>query len=474
MTRDRSILIPPPSPPASTGILRVSGNQIVGQDGKPVILRGAGLGGHLNMENFITGYPGHEHEMRRALKIALGEERYDFFFDKFLEYFFTEADAKFFASLGFNCIRIPFNYRHFEDDMNPGSARQKESTPFLTCILLLEVRVFRYISLMRANDERTEPGQNPGWHCDSGINKSLFWEHAEFQNRAIALWEALATRYRGNTWVAGYNPLNEPCDEEHTRLLAWYNRVEKAIHNIDPDHILFFDGNTYATDFSHFGAPLPNSVYACHDYSTYGFPDGEPYEGTEEQKSKLVSTLGKKIEYQKQHNVPIWNGEWGPVYASPDDTPDWQEVNKNRYHLVKDQLQLYEDAGISWSIWLYKDIGFQGMVHTSPDSEYMKLVESFLAKKKEFALDGWGCDSKRVASTFQPIEEWMLNASPNLANRYPSLGSGAKRHISRVLREMLLSEAMTVEYASYFAALSETELDKVAASFKFENCTQRK
>lgn len=89
--------------------------------------------------------------------------------------------------------------------------------------------------------------------------------------------------------------------------------------------------------------------------------------------AKLVLTLGKKIEYQKQHNGPIWNGtkaltlstarlcltfsfagEWGPVYADADDTPDWQEVNKDRYHLVKDQLQLYEDAGISWSIWLYK------------------------------------------------------------------------------------------------------------------------
>lgn len=55
MARDRSIPVPPPSPPASTGILRVSGNQIVAEDGKPVILRGAGLGGHLNMENFITG-----------------------------------------------------------------------------------------------------------------------------------------------------------------------------------------------------------------------------------------------------------------------------------------------------------------------------------------------------------------------------------------------------------------------------------
>lgn len=50
---------------------------------------------------------------------VLGKEKADFFFDKFLEYFFTEADAKFFADLGLNCIRLPFNYRHFEDDMNP-------------------------------------------------------------------------------------------------------------------------------------------------------------------------------------------------------------------------------------------------------------------------------------------------------------------------------------------------------------------
>jgi len=35
-----------------------------------------------SMENFITGYPGHEHEMRAAMLEVLGQEKYDFFFDK--------------------------------------------------------------------------------------------------------------------------------------------------------------------------------------------------------------------------------------------------------------------------------------------------------------------------------------------------------------------------------------------------------
>jgi aryl-phospho-beta-D-glucosidase BglC (GH1 family) len=103
----------------SSGILRTQGTEVVGQDGKPVILRGAALGGWMNMENFITGYPGHESEHRAAMKKVLGQENYEFFFDKWLEYFFTDADAVFFASLGLNALRLPFNYRHFEDDMNP-------------------------------------------------------------------------------------------------------------------------------------------------------------------------------------------------------------------------------------------------------------------------------------------------------------------------------------------------------------------
>lgn len=107
--------------------LTVQGEHIT-LDGKPIILKGAGLGGWsksnrwslsacrgqcahtprpVNMENFITGYPGHEYQVRAALRNVLGEEKYEYFFDKFLEYFFTEDDAAFFASLGLNCIRLP-------------------------------------------------------------------------------------------------------------------------------------------------------------------------------------------------------------------------------------------------------------------------------------------------------------------------------------------------------------------------------
>lgn len=58
------------------------------------------------MENFITGYPGHEDGMRRSLKSVMDQEKYDHYFNSFLHHFFTEKDADFFkeVSLFFPCL----------------------------------------------------------------------------------------------------------------------------------------------------------------------------------------------------------------------------------------------------------------------------------------------------------------------------------------------------------------------------------
>ncbi|KAE9377514.1 glycoside hydrolase family 5 protein [Stipitochalara longipes BDJ] len=100
----------------ATGIPKVRGKRIIDVEGNHVILRGAGLGGWMNMENFITGFPGHEKGHRATMLQILGQEKYEFFFDRWLVYFFTEADAKYFSQLGLNYIQLPLNYRHFEDD----------------------------------------------------------------------------------------------------------------------------------------------------------------------------------------------------------------------------------------------------------------------------------------------------------------------------------------------------------------------
>ena len=99
--------------------------------------------------------------------------------------------------------------------------------------------------------------------------------------------------------------MNEPADPEHTRLQVWYKDVERAIRKVDPDHILFLDGNSYSMDFSAFEEVLPNCVYSIHDYSNMGFPAGQPYEGTDEQIDTLKRQYERKVAFMRDRKVPV-------------------------------------------------------------------------------------------------------------------------------------------------------------------------
>lgn len=149
--------------------------------------------------------------------------------------------------------------------------------------------------------------------------------------------------------IAGYNPLNEPTDPTQTRLIEFYDRVIAAIRAVDSHHALFLDGNTFASDFSHFGDAhknWPNTAYAIHDYSSFGFPSTpEPYEGTDAQRRRLRRSYEKKREWMDERGLCVWNGEWGPVYARKEYEGDaMDEINERRYNVLKDQLELYAKA----------------------------------------------------------------------------------------------------------------------------------
>lgn len=187
------------------------------------------------------------------------------------------------------------------DDLNPGVLKQ-DGFRFVDRIVDACAAEGIYTIL----DMHTFPGgQNQGWHCDSGLHRALFWEYKDLQDRAINLWVEIAKYYKDYQWIAGYNPMNEPADPDHTGLQEFYSRVEKAIRSVDSEHILWLDGNTYSMDFSGFKHILPNCVYAIHDYSNMGFPAGSPYEGSDEQKQILRKQYERKVEFMRKHKVPV-------------------------------------------------------------------------------------------------------------------------------------------------------------------------
>ena len=187
-------------------LLQVKGNQIVNSQGTPIYLRGVCVGGWMNMEEFINGYPGSEHATRQMMAEVLGEEKAQFFFERMLDYFFAEGDAAYLKSLGATVVRLPLNYRHFESDAQPFQYNEKGFARLNQALEWCEKYGLYVILDMHA----VQGWQNTDWHCDNSTRHTLFWQHPHFQDRFVALWEEFARRYRGRSVIAGYNVMNEP------------------------------------------------------------------------------------------------------------------------------------------------------------------------------------------------------------------------------------------------------------------------
>ena len=440
--------------------LRTSGPRVVTLDGEPVQLRGVGIGGWLNMENFITGYPSTESSHRKAMRNALGQRRYELFFDSFLTNFFGEQDAAFIASLGMNCVRIPVNYRHWEDDARPG-----ELDPRGFAHLDRAIDACAAAGLYTAIDLHAAPGyQNHHWHSDNPFHKPLFWEHRHFQDRAVALWEAIAARYAGRPEVAGYNVLNEPADESNTALVAFYRRAIAAIRAVDERHMVFLDGNRYAREFTGFGEPFENAVYAIHQYPEPGAADGGPYPGETAgryfDRVAVEAEFRSMTEYMLERDLPVWVGEFGPVYAAG------PRRDAERRRLLADQVSSYEAAGAGWSLWTYKDIGLQGLVVTDPASPWLRRTEAVREKKRAVAADHWGMTTDTMRDVLEPLMARFIREFPGW-DPYPF---GARRNVEQLVLNICFAEPLADEFAACFADATDEELVALGGCFAFGNC----
>jgi len=443
--------------------LKVSGNQIINQKGDTVYLRGFGLGGMLHLENFIDGYPANEEAMRQGLLKVLGEEKYKLFFREFYKNYFTEADAEFIQSLGLNLVRIPVNYRLFEDDMNPGVIKE-EGFEYLDRVIefCAKYRIYTIIDL------HALPGaQNQHWHSDNPTHLAYFWVHKDFQDRVLHLWEVIAERYKGQPWVAGYDLINEPADPTGKMVFPYYKRLYEAVRKIDPNHIMFIEGNKYSTEFDIFTEIWDDVVYTNHDYADPGFIDGGDYPGYSRgryvNKDTLESDFIKKCEFMFRNNVPLWVGEFGPVYTGI------AEKDVMRYQILKDQLGNYDKYKVSWCIWLYKDLGLQAILSQDENTPYMKLISAFLKKKNYLGADAWGSNDKNIRQVLSPLEE-LFEREFSEYNPYPF---GQKMHIALLVRHILIAEALTPEYCNLFKGLTDEELIALAESFNFRNYNKR-
>lgn len=452
-----------PSNESPLGLLHVESTSILNPAGEVIQLRGTCLGGWMNMENFITGFPGCESDQREAVASVLGKEKAAFFFERFLDYFITESDIRFLAELGATVIRVPFNYRHFEDDYTPFSYHEAGFQ-----------RVHRVVEWARIHklyvilDFHALPGfQNRGWHCDNPGRETFFWGQKLFEDRVIALWEEFARRYKGDAVIAGYNLVNEPDVDQMKWLNQFYRRAVTAIRAIDPDHIIFLEGNRYSREFDSLDVPFaPNLVYSSHNYTEPCLNDVE-YPGVIGAEGlydleRLMEDYSRSSHWMRQHQVPIWVGEFGSIYSGTD-------RDAMRIHATSEMIDIFTYFQDHWTTWTYKDLGRMGLVTVAPDAEYMRRTEPIRRAKSALRCDSW---IERAPSLIdQPIVE--LAEQTRYVQSPPLDSTKLQASLLVYLGDTAYSKALLPAFAEQFRDMTEMEIDTMMQGFLFDHCVIR-
>jgi len=290
-----------------------------------------------------------EHQFKEVFKNRLGKRVLEEFERLFRSNFIRESDFKRIASLGFNCLRIPFNYRLLE-----GSPYQynEEGIRYLD----RAIRWAEKVSLKVILDLHAAPGcQNCDWHSDS-CGKADLWTNKNNQKRTIAIWEILADRYKDKDIIAGYNVLNEPVVRNTKLLNSFYHRLIKHIRKIDRNHILFVEGNMWSTDIACLDAfKDDNLVLSVHSYEPLEFT----FNYIPQIRYPICSRNGNfnKTNIRKRHQSykkisektkrPIFVGEFGV-----NDRQGFYGEDK----WLLDALRVYEEMDFHWTYWTYKAV----------------------------------------------------------------------------------------------------------------------
>jgi aryl-phospho-beta-D-glucosidase BglC (GH1 family) len=435
----------------------------------------------MNMENFINGYPGDEHGLRAEAGRALGEARAQFLFDRWHDHFFAEEDVAFLKSCGANTIRLPLNYRHFEDDARPfrynetGFARLARAVG--DC-----ARHGMYVIL----DLHAAPGwQNPDWHCDNATRHVLLWRHPHFQERFIALWREIASRYRGNGTIAGYNLLNEPVTgvpdgpypfpyrSDWDAINGLYRRAVRAVRETDPDHILFLEGDLFSSRFDRLEPPPDsNLVYSSHNYNEAGFGPGQ-YPGRmlgtrwDRRRQADVFQRHEGTRYCRRYKVPLWVGEFGTNFRGP------RREAADRIRAIDDQIAVFEENGAHWTIWTYKDVGVMGVVSPDPDSTYMRLIKPILAAKDRLALETWNLPHNAPQRAIRQASNWLAD---QIRRAIPDRGiQPLENHnfLAQAALGMYAARLLQPAFVRLFKGKSEAQIDRILESFALKNCAKR-
>ena len=334
----------------SQKFVSVKGKEIIGLDGKPLLIKGTNLGNWLVPEGYMFKFQmaSSPRLINELFSELFGPSETKQFWKQYLASYITKGDIHYLHSLGMNSIRVPFNYRLFTDEYYLGGYGIKRGFALMDSVVNWCAAENMTVIL----DMHAAPGGQTGDNIDDSYAYPFLYENKEDQELLCSIWTIIADHYKTNPTIMGYDLFNEPIahflDTTHLNPLLepLFKKVTAAVRKVDKNHLIFLEGAQWASNFSALGKPFDSKlVYQFHKYWT----------------PTTIEVIQSYIDFRNKYNVPIYCGETG------ENDDEW----------VANFRKLLEQNNIGWHFWPYKKMNNTRGIVSFPQPANYELISKY-------------------------------------------------------------------------------------------------
>ncbi|MBR1499686.1 MAG: cellulase family glycosylhydrolase [Bacteroidaceae bacterium] len=353
----------------SDNFVSISGTKLLGRDGQTLVMRGTNCGNWMVREPYMMNTSGNldrQFKFDQMLADVCGEEKVEEFDRLWMDNNFCEEDMKFLAQQGFNTLRVPMHYKYFTlpIEKEPVAGEQTWLQEGFDRIDSMCVWAERWGILLVLDMHACPGGQSSGDICDYDSSKPSLWESAANRTKLAALWQKIAERYKDEKCVAAYDLINETnWTLASSNKLLWdtFKAIIKAIRQVDTNHIVILEGNSYSNDYTGFPSAKMDSkmMLQYHRYGVYNT------------KSQVQGMADMATKYK----CPVFIGEFGE--------------NSNSW--TAGCVRLYEEAMQfgGWTCWPMKKSNINSILQVKRVSSYDKVISQWQDGTRPSASTLW-------------------------------------------------------------------------------------
>lgn len=338
----------------ASNFVTIKGENLMDANGKRLYIVGTNLGNWLNPEGYMFDFKKTNCEwMINDMVCELaGPDFAREFWQAFKDNYITEADIAYIKQTGANTIRLPFNYKLFTREDYMGKNDETEGFKQMDKV----IDWCRKYDLHLILDMHDCPGGQTGDNIDNGHGYPWLFESEASQQLFCQIWQKIASRYKDEPVILGYELMNEPIATMfsdslraalNAKLEPLYKRATKAIREVDQNHIILLGGAQWNGNFEPFSDwKFDNKImYTCHRYG------GEP----------TKAAIQSIIDFRNKTKLPMYMGEIGH------NTDQWQA----------DFCATMKKANIGYTFWPYKKIDGSCMMGIKKPADWDSTIVKF-------------------------------------------------------------------------------------------------